>query len=164
MWEVVLGAAVALVGVVLTNWLTTLRDDRNRIRVSTKTLAFSIPILTGFYSDHPDSPQIDADYFGPYWNHRQEVLSMLNELRWLPRWPMRNARPIRENAKQLLLMLTAVEQRSQKGIAATPNDQFAIIAHDKLHYLVFGLKAPPDDELDRYVRYGFTMPEDDQCD
>ena len=164
MWEVVLGAAVALAGIVLTSWLTTLRDDLNRIRASARALAFSIPILTGFYSDHPDSPRMDTDYWGPSWTHREEVLSMLNELRWLPRWPMRNAKAIKKNAKLLLVMLTAMHMRQQKDIAATLNDQIAITAHSKLHSLVFGLKPPSYDELNHYVRNGFTIPEDDQCD
>ena len=54
MWQVVLGAATALAGVVLTGWLTTLRDHRDRIRASTGALAFSIPIFVAFYSDHPE--------------------------------------------------------------------------------------------------------------
>lgn len=164
MWEVVLGAAVALAGVVLTNWLTTVRDARNRIRVSTVALAFSIPIYIGFYSDDPDSPRMDADYFGRYWTQREEVLSKLIELRWLPRWPIRNARAIRQNAQQLLLMLTAINLRSQDGVAATVNDQVAVGLHNELHSLVFGLEPLPKDELDRYVREGFTLPEDDQSD
>lgn len=161
MWEVVLGAAVALAGVVLTNWLIALRDARNRIRANTSALAFSMPIYTGFYSDDPDSPQMDSDYFGQYWTCRQEVLGMLGELRWLPSWPMRNARAIRENATLLLVMLTAMNMRRNQGIAATRNDQVAIVFRDKLHDLVFGLKPPPDDELERYVRNGFAIPEDD---
>lgn len=163
MWEVILGAAVALAGVMLTNWLTVLRDARNSIRANTEGLAFSIPILVGFYSDHPESPQVDTDYFGRYWTHRQEALRMLNELRRLPRWPIRNARAIRQNAGQILLMLMAIELRSEGGIAATPEDQIQIAMnfHDKVHFLVFGLKPPQDEELDHYVRNGFTIPEDD---
>lgn len=164
MWEVVLGAAIALGGVALTHWLTTLRDNRNRIRACAQELAFSIPILTGFYVDHPDSPQMGTDYFDPSWRLRQEALTMLNDLRWLPRWPLRNAKAIRENAEQLVLLLTAVAMRSQRGIAATPYDQFAISTHNKLHQLVFGLEPPSADELDRYVQSGFTLPEDDRCD
>ena len=165
MWEVVLGAAVALAGVVLTNWLTTVRDARNRIRANTSALAFSMPIYTGFYSAHPESPQMDSDYFGHYWRCRQEVLGMLTELRWLPRWPMRDTRAIRENAKHLLVMLTAMNLRWGEGTAATRSDQLAIVDHfTRLHYLVFGLKPSSDDELERYVRNGFSIPEDDQCD
>jgi len=161
-WEVVLGAAIALGGVVLTHCLTTLRDTRNRIRACAQELAFSIPILTGFYVDHPDSPQMGTDYFGPSWSLRQEALTMLNDLRWLPRWPLRNAEAIRENAEQLVLLVTAMALRSQRGIRATLSDQLAISTHNKLHQLVFGLEPPSADELDRYVRDGFTVDEDDQ--
>ena len=165
MWEVVLGAAVALAGVVLTNWLTTLRDARNRIRANTSALMFSMPIYAAFYSAHPESPQMESDYFGHYWRLRQEVLGMLTELRWLPRWPMSDARSIRENAKLLLVMLTAMNLRWHEGTAVTPSDQFAITDHfTRLRDLVFGLKPASDDELKRYVRNGFAIPEDDQCD
>ena len=160
MWQVVLGGVIALSGVLLTEWLTRLRDRSDTIRANTKALAFAVPIFTAFYSSHPGTPKPDDDYFGPFWTHREKVFSMLNQLRFLPRWPMRNAKAIRENAEQLLTMLTAVELRYGRDTPLEEGEQLAISAHDNLHSLVFGAVPPPDEELDRYLREGFQMPAD----
>ena len=123
-------------------------------------MAFSIPRLTSYYSSVAGSPSPDSDYDSHYWRTHEEVISALNEIRVLPRWPMQNARAVRDNATDLLRVLVAVEFRYNDGFLLTKEDQLAVSMHSRLHELVFRAGPIDDSVFDAYVRDGIPMPPD----
>ena len=155
MWQVLLGGGLVLTGVLLAEWLARGRDRVERVRANVLQLAFSTAIFTSYYSEHPDSPVPDSDYSGPYWSLRESVYRMLGELRYLPQWPMRNAKEIRETAETMLTLLTAVELRFHQGQLLTLEEQAAISLKNNLHSLTFGLGVTPQDKLKKYTDHGF---------
>lgn len=161
MWQVILGGAIALGGVLVAEWLARRRDRLDKIRMATAGVAFALPILTAYYSEHPDSPRPENDYSGHFWTLRERLFTMLGELRFLPRWPMRNAVAIRENATTLATMLAAAQIRYYNGQPLTVREQAAISFHDELHSLVFQAE-PSNDQLRDYVADGFPMPVDEE--
>ena len=161
MWQVIIGGAIALSGVLFAEWLRAVQDRRDRVRSDAAALAFALPVLNAHYSESrsPSAPRVDADYFGDFWQLREKVLALLNELRWLPHWPSRNSKAIRETAALLLTLEVAVELRFHDGLKLTMQDQLVLGVHNNLHSLVFGVDPVPKAELDRYVSEGFEMPE-----
>lgn len=155
----IIGGLVVLTGVVLAEWLARSRELRSKVREIASGLAFDMPILMAYYADDPGSPTLGHDDFhGEFWRLRKEVFGGLTVLRTLPRWPMRNARMIRENSELLATMLTAVSLRSMRDLQLSRDDQVAIVAHDNLHSLVFGATPVSADQLDRYDKEGFSLP------
>ena len=155
MWQTVIGAGVALVGVLFAEWLARHRRRTLKVQANILDLAFSTPILTAYYSDHPDSPSPDSDYSGPYWTLRQSVFRQLGELRYLPRWPTKNAAKIRDEAEEIMLHLVAIEMRAQKGKLLSVHEQAAIHMKHDLHGLAFGLGVLDQDRLKQLEDEGF---------
>jgi len=157
----IIGGLVVSIGVVLAEWLIRSRERRSKVRKIVSGIAFDMPILTAYYSDDPEAPRLEpGDYHGEFWRLRQDVLGGLNDLRTLPRWPMKNAKMIRANAEQLVALLTAATLRSTRGLRLSRADQVAITAHDRLHSLVFGTEPVSKDLVDHYSQEGFSMPSD----
>lgn len=155
MWQTIIGAAVALAGVLAADWLARNRERRLRIQSNVLELANATPIFTAYYSADPNSPQPDSDYFGSYWTLREQVFRKLGELRYLPRWPMKNAKAIRQEAESMMVYLIAVEFRAQRGIFLSRREQASIHMKHNLHQLVFGLDTPDQDLLRKLDEEGF---------
>lgn len=158
------GGLVVLIGVVAAELLIRSRETRGEVRAIVSSLAFDMPILMAYYSDDPEAPALrPGDYHGPFWQLRKDVFTGLNQLRTLPRWPMRNAGKIRKNAELLATLATAAQLRSVRGLPLTRDDQVVIATSDQLHTLVFGTKPVSHDELDRLVKEGFAEPSGDDA-
>lgn len=166
----IVGGLFVLIGVLVAEWLARVGSDRRSIAGDVQLLGRSHPVLLMYYSDVPDSPQVprspESDQSHEYWQIRRETLLALFNLRVQPRWPMRRARRIRENATHLLRLTMAAEFRYQNGTPLKTADVVFITSESCLAGLLSRRSSPIDnDAFDRYVTDGFPRPlvESDPC-
>jgi hypothetical protein len=148
----VLGGAVVLAGIGLTEWLRRLGDRRSAAEAAVHELVVWLPIWLVHYSRRP--PQEDSE-IDSKWVAQQRMTDALFRVESsLNQRGLRHRQKIAAAVDDLSARTAAVMLRRMDGKLLSDEDMIEINARE-LRALVLGDRKPIDDLISRYRRDGF---------
>jgi hypothetical protein len=153
-----IGGAVVLLGIGLTEWLRRIGDRRRQLENAVHDLNIWLPIWLVYLG--PDPPDPKRDKMGtPGWEANQRVVDALFRADVsVRRGPLRKRRKIKRELDSLAAKTAAVFMRARKGQYLTYSEMPEITTAE-VRSLVSGNRDFLDDEIERYVRDGFLPAE-----
>jgi len=148
--------AVILLGILLTEQLTHVRNRTDEVRASTHLVVMQLPIAIAYMSTTPPSDrrvEFGSDGYLVY----QSVTSALVEIDVATRHRgVRSRRKIRQAQEDLSARLSAAYFRCVSRRQYLTNEERYNFPTDVLHSAVFGSRKDFDDKFKQYLADGFS--------
>ena len=152
----VISGAVIVAGILITEWLTRVRNRSDAIRTATHIVVMRLPVALAYMSDNPPSAQ-RVEFGTAGWNAYQEVQAALVEIDAASRHRgIRHRIVIRDAHEDLTARLFAAWYRCvTRGLYLTEEERLTF-GTERLTSAVLGERQPFDDRFNRYIKDGFS--------